>query len=248
MPGAGLLLLGHRAPLGCPIHVVRVHGQTASSHDIHVLLPMQIPSGASVQDLLPLLSPEQSSDTRLEACNRLLPLVTKGSPPSAEFSQLLQPLLAMLQLSPDQIPGSLYQILAILAVDVAAAKIIIRGPSLDRLAALLRQGDHEEMPRIIALLDALAGHAQYLPEFAKSNVIFELLAVLEDLKTKSASKRRAASSLLMTLFNASVCCEQVTPAFSLPCSCSILHGASAAQRYLVHKPSKCRFAGTAYAL
>ena len=63
---------------------------------------------------------------------------------------------------------------------------------------------------IIALLGVLAGHARLLGAFAKSNVMFELLAVLEDLKPKSAAKRRSAACLLMTLFNSSECCEQVS--------------------------------------
>ncbi|KAK9844966.1 hypothetical protein WJX74_009116 [Apatococcus lobatus] len=167
----------------------------------------------TIPELLLQLAPDRPLQERVQACDRLLPMVIQagledGLAPT-DAPQLLASLLTLLQLQPTELPTSLFRLLQDLAKSPGHAKTIIRGPSLDRLAALLRQVDTEALLSILALLDALAGHAKYLSEFAKSNVIFELLAILEDLKPKSAGKRRAASLLLMTLFSAPPCCEQV---------------------------------------
>lgn len=178
------------------------------------MLMQALPVG-TIPELLPLLAPDRALQERTQACDSLLPLVTQagredGLAPS-DAPQLLAFCLSMLQLQPAEIPVSVFKLLQELAQSSGNAKVIIRGSSLDRLAALLRQVAADALLSILALLDALAGHTKYLVEFAKSNVIFELLAVLEDLKPKSAGKRRAASLLLMTLFNAPACCEQVCP-------------------------------------
>lgn len=195
---------------------------------------MQALPATSIAELLPLLAPDRALQERTQACDSLLPLVIQagredGLPPS-DAQQLLASCLSMLQLHPSEIPVSLYKLLQELASSSGNAKVMIRGPSLDRLAALLRQVEADALLSILALLDVLAGHSKYLGQFAKSNVIFELLAVLEDLKPKLAGKRRAASLLLMTLFNAPACCEQVCPLDS----CLRWHSAPADLIHLLH--------------
>lgn len=169
-------------------------------------------AASTIEDLLPELAPDKPLDVRTQACDSLLQLLaptSTNSLASLEILQILRSVSTFLQLQPDQIPASAMKAFQLLAATPAAAKAIIRSPSLDRLAALLRQGDADMQLSILILLDALAGHRQHLSEFAKSNVIFELLAILEDLKPKSAGKRRAASQTLVSIFNAPACCEQV---------------------------------------
>ena len=175
---------------------------------------MQVMMAGTISELLPQLAPDRPLQERRQACDGLLPVVIQagledGLAPT-DAPQLLGYSLSMLQLQPSEIPTTLFRLLQELAKSSGSAKVIIRGPSLDRLAALLRQVETDAVLSILALLDALAAHAKHLGEFAKSNVIFELLAVLEDLKPKSAGKRRAASLLLMTIFHATACCEQVS--------------------------------------
>ena len=179
----------------------------------------------TISELLQHLAPDRPLQERIQACDSLLPLVVQagledGLAPT-DTPQLLGYCLSMLQLQPSEIPSTLFRLLQELARSSGSAKVIIRGPSLDRLAALLRQVETDALLSILALLDALAAHAKYLGDFAKSNVIFELLAILEDLKPKSAGKRRAASLLLMTLFHAPACCEQVSYLHSEQCCLSI---------------------------